>query len=38
MYHMHTPLMYTENVCILGENGEKMLQIRYICINACNQH
>jgi len=38
MYHMHTPLTYTENVYILPGNGEKMLQSRYIRINACNRH
>jgi len=38
MYRMHTPLMYTENVCILAVNAEKMLQSRYICIYACNRH
>jgi len=38
MYHMHNPLMYTENVCILAVNAENMLQSRYICIYACNLH
>ena len=23
MYHMHTTLIYTENVCILAGNGER---------------
>jgi len=38
MHHMHTPLLYTENVCTLAENGENMLQSRYICTYAWNQH
>jgi len=38
MYHMHTALLYTENVCILAGNGEKMLQSRYICTFACKWH
>jgi len=38
MYHMHTQLMYTENLCILLGNGEKTLKSRYICIYACNRH
>jgi len=38
MYHMQTSLMYTENVCILAVNAEKMLQSRYIYIYACNRH
>jgi len=38
MYHMHSPVMYTENVCILAVNAEKMLQSRYICIYLCNRH
>jgi len=38
MYHIHVPLLYTENMCILAVNGEKMLQSRYICIYACNRH
>ena len=35
---MHTPLLYTENVCTLAENGENMLQSCYICTYACNRH
>jgi len=38
MYHMHSPLLYTENVCILAGNGEEVLQSRYNCIFACNRH